>query len=225
MPNPYHYFESGEVSHERLFLEIELLKQLQDANLLQNLDWNAYDTSALKLFHQAGIREATKELTRRYGNQPNECEQYDFIEQCVRKHRIYPVMENFKHQRISCPLILNIIFILVCLSSVIGLFIYQYIKFNHQHHLIESLDRPLTTKRRHLSFTDDLSVILLTFTCALILGSSIIATRFSRKIILFGIFALVIIILFLILKVHQMITFLSKYRELRWPMLYDYMYS
>jgi hypothetical protein len=225
MPNSYHYFESGEVSQERLALEIELLKQLQDANLLQNLDWNEYDTSALRLFHQAGIREVSQELTRRYGNQPKKCEQNDFIEQCIRKHRIYSIKDNFKQQRISFPLILNIIFILICLSSVIGLFIYQYIKFNHQHHLIKSLDRPLTTKRRHLSLTDDLPIILLTFTCALILGSSIIATRFSRKIILFGIFVLVIIIIFLILKVHQMITFLSKYRELRRSMLYNYMYS
>jgi hypothetical protein len=219
MPNSYHYFESGEVSQERLDLEIELLKQLQEANLLKNLNWNEYDTSALRLFHQAGIREVSKELIQRYGDQPKECEQNDFIEQCIRKHRLSPIKENFKQQRISFPLILNILFIFICLSSVLGLFIYQYIKFNHQHHFTESLDRPLTTKRRHLSFTDDLSVILLTFTSVLILSSSIIATR------VFGIFAFAIIIALLIFKVHQVITLLSEYRELQWPKLYNYMYS
>ena len=156
MPNSYHYFESGEVSQERLDLEIELLKQLQEANLLKNLNWNEYDTSALRLFHQAGIRDVSKELIQRYGDQPKECEQNDFIEQCIRKHRLSPIKGNFKQQRISFPLILNILFIFICLSSVLGLFIYQYIKVNHQHHFTESLDRPLTTKRRHLSFTDDL---------------------------------------------------------------------
>lgn len=225
MPNPYHYFESGEVSQERLALEIELLKQLQEIDLLQNLDWSAYDTAALRLFHQAGIREASNELIRRDGNYSNEVEQSDFIEECIRKHQVLPSRENFKQRGISLPLCLNMIFIFICLVFVIGLFIYQYIKFNHQHPLFQSLDRPLTTKRRHLLFTDDLPVILLTFTCAMILGSIIIATRFSWKIILFGIVVMVIVILFLIIKVHQIISFLSKYRELRWPMLYDYMYS
>jgi hypothetical protein len=193
MPNRYHYFESGEVSHERLLLEIELLKQLQQANLLQNLDWNSYDTSALKIFLQAGIREANDELSQRYINNSNKVEQYDFIHQCIEKHQKSPIEENFKQQRFSFPLILNIIFILICLFFVI----YEYIKFNHQHHLLTSLDHPLTTKRRYLSFTDDLSVIVLTFTCAIILGSTMIATRFSRKIILLGIVALLIIIIFL----------------------------
>jgi hypothetical protein len=193
MPNRYHYFESGEVSHERLLLEIELLKQLQQANLLQNLDWNSYDTSALKIFLQAGIREANDELSQRYINNSNKVEQYDFIHQCIEKHQKSPIEENFKQQRFSFPLILNIIFILIYLFFVI----YEYIKFNHQHHLLTSLDHPLTTKRRYLSFTDDLSVIVLTFTCAIILGSTMIATRFSRKIILLGIVALLIIIIFL----------------------------
>ncbi|CAF3936160.1 unnamed protein product, partial [Rotaria sp. Silwood1] len=48
MPNSYHYFESNEISYERLLLEIELLKQLQEINLLKNLDWKFYDTCALK---------------------------------------------------------------------------------------------------------------------------------------------------------------------------------
>jgi len=225
MPTRYHYFESGEVSHERLLLEIELLKQLQQANLLQNLEWNSYDTSALRIFLQAGIREANDELSQRYINNSNKIEQYDFIHRCIEKYQKSPIRENFKQQRFSFPLILNTIFIFIGLSFVIGLFIYEYITFNHQHHLFTSLNHPLTTKRRHLSFTDDLPVILLTFTCAIILGSTMIATRFSRKIILFGIVALLSIITVLIIKCHQIIIFLSKYRELRWPMLYDYMYS
>src|ERR1700722_4037755 len=107
MPNSYRYFESGEVSHERLLLEIELLKQLQEVDLLQNLEWNAYDTSALRLFYQAGIREAHNELIRRYGNHSNQFEQYDFIQQCIRKHEKSPIEENFKQQQISFPLIIN----------------------------------------------------------------------------------------------------------------------
>ena len=226
MPNSYHYFESGEVSHERLLLEIELLKQLQEANLLHNLDWKSYDTSALSLFVQAGIQEANDELTQRHVNHTTKFEQFDFIQQCIRKHQISPsIKNNLKQQQTPLTLILNSIFIIICLLFVIGLFIYEYIKSNHQHHFLQSLDHPLTAKRRHLTFIDDLPIILLTFTSGVILGCTIFATRFSRKIILFGIFALLITIVLLIKKSHQIITFLSKYRELRWPMLYDYIYS
>jgi hypothetical protein len=225
MPNAYHYFQSGEVSHERLLLEIEVLKQLRDADLLQDMNWNAYDTPALKLFHRSGIEEVNKELIRRYGNHSNQFEQCDFIQQCIRKHQRSRIKENFKQQRISFPLVVNIIFIFICLFFVIGLFIYEDMKFHHQHHLFKSLDHPLTTKRRQLTFTDDLTIILLTFTSAIILGSIIMATRASRKIILLGIIAFLMIIIFLFIKCRQIITFLAKYRELRWPMLYDYMYS
>ena len=225
MPNPYRYFESGEVSLERFALEIELLKQLQDVNLLHNLDWGAYDSAALRQFQQAGVCEAGQELMRRQGHCPTKVEQAGFIEECIRKHRTSIIDENLKQQRFSLPLCLNMIFVLICLIFVIGLFVYQYIKFNHQHPLFQSLDRPLTTKRRHLSFTDDLPILLLTFACAIILGSTIIATRFSRKMILLGIFLLVGVIVFLIVKLNQIVSFLSKYRELRWPKLYYYMYS
>ena len=225
MPNSYHYFESGEVSHERLLIEIELLKQLKQADLLDNLDWKSYDTPALRLFLQAGIREVNDELIQRHRNTSNEFEQFDFISQCIQKHQISPIKDNFKQQKTSLILILNTIFIFISLFSVIGLFIYEYIKYNHQHRLLKSLDRPLTSKQRHLSFTDDLPIILLTFASGIILACIIVATRYSRKLIVFGIFALIIIIILLIKKGHEIITFLSKYRELRWPMLYDYMYS
>jgi len=226
MPNSYHYFESGEISPERLLLEIEVLKQLKEANLLDNLDWKSYDTSALSRFVQVGIQEANDELTQRHINHSNEFVQSDFIDQCIRKHQISSsIKENFKQQQTSLTLILNGIFIFICLFSVIGLFIYEYITFDHQHHFLQSLAHPLTSKRRHLSFLDDLPVILLTFTSSIILGCTIAGTRFSRKIILFGIFTLLISIVLLIKKSQQVIIFLSKYRELRWPMLYDYMHS
>ncbi|CAF3210505.1 unnamed protein product [Rotaria sp. Silwood2] len=226
MPNSYHYFESGEVSHERLLLEIELLKQLQQANLLNNLDWKLYDTFSLKIFHQIGIYEVNDELTQRYRNNSNEYEQYNFISQCIQKHEISSINENFKQQQqTSLIIILNTIFIFICLLFIIGFFIYEYIKYDHKYYLLKLLNHPLTTKRRHLSFTDDLSIILLTFTSSIILGCIIIATRFNRKIILFGIFALLIIVLLLIKKGQQIITILLTYRELRWSMLYDYMYS
>jgi hypothetical protein len=223
MPNSYHYFESGEVSYERLLLEIELLKQLQEADLLDDLDWTLYDTSALVLFVQSGIREANHELSLRHTNHSDDFQQkskqYHFIYQCIRKHQTSQIKEKLKHQSISWHLI--IIFIFICLAFVIGL----YIKFDHQHRLLTSLAHSLTAKRRHLSFTNDLPIILLTFASAIVLGCTIAATRFSRKIILVGIFALLLIVILLIKKAHHIITFLSTYRELRWPMLYDYMYS
>ncbi|CAF1201376.1 unnamed protein product [Rotaria sordida] len=225
MPNSYYYFESSEVSHERLLLEIELLKQLQEINLLHNLNWKFYDTFTLKIFLQAGIYEVNDELIQRYRNNSNEFEQYNFIFQCIQKHEISSINENFKQQQqqqISFIIILNIIFIIICFLFIIGLFIYEY---NDQYYLLKLLDHPLTTKRRQLSFTDDLLIILLTFITSIILGCIIIATRFNRKIILFGIITLFIIIILLIKKVHQIIIFLFTYREIRWPMLYDYMYS
>lgn len=225
MPNPYRYFESGEVSLERLTLEIELLKQLQDVNLLHHLDWNAYDSAALQQFQQAGIHEAGQEFMQRQGISRRNIEHVEFIEECLRRHRTSPIEETFQRQKCSLPLGLNMIFVFICLTFAIALFVYQYIKFNQQHPLFQALDRPLTTKRRHLSFTDDLPILLLTFVCAIILGSTMIATRFSRKIILLGIFVLIVVVFFLIIKLNQIVSFLSKYRELRWPKLYDYMYS
>ncbi|CAF1351771.1 unnamed protein product [Adineta steineri] len=225
MPNSYHYFESSEVSHKRLFLEIEILKELQQAGLLHNLEWNSYDTIALNLFIQAGIQEANDELSRRSVNHSYDFEQLNFIDQCIQKHQTSPsINEQFKQQKISLPLIFNGIFIFLCLSFIIGFLIYEFIKFNHQHPLIKSLDHSLTTKRRYLSFTDDLLLILITLTSAIILGSIIIATRFSRKIILLAIVLLVITVSLLIMKSYQIIIFLLKYRELRWPALYDYLY-
>ncbi|CAF1020615.1 unnamed protein product [Rotaria sp. Silwood1] len=225
MPNSYHYFESNEISYERLLLEIELLKQLQEINLLKNLDWKFYDTYALKIFFQAGIYEVNDELLQRYRNNSNEFEQYNFISQCIEKYQISSINENFKQQQTSLIIILNIIFVFICILFVIGLFTYEYIKYDHQHSLFKLLDHPLTSKRRHLSFTDDLLLILLTFTSSIILGCIIIATRYNRKIILFEIFALFIIIILLIKKNHHIIIFLLTYRELRWSTLYDYMYS
>lgn len=220
MPNNYHYFESGEVSDERLLLEIQLLKQLQKENLLENLDWKSYDTFALEIFSKEGIREVNNEISK-------SIEYNHFIQQCIIKHEKSIIKENFqqKQQRFSLPLIINIIFIFICLFFVIGLFIYEYIHYNHQHPLFNSLEHPLTTKRRHLLFTDDLSIILLTFTTTLILTSTIIATGLNKKIILFAIILILIIIIYLIIKGHQILTFLSKYRELRWTIVYDYIYS
>ena len=225
MPNSYRYFESSEVSKERLDLEIELLKHLQEINLLENLDWSEYDTSALRQFHQAGIKEATNEFLRRQGNDSKKFLQYNFIQECIAKYRKAPVEEKLQQRYISFVLIISIFFISICLSSVISLYIYEYIKFNHQHQLFTTLNHPLTTKRRYLSFTDDLSVILLTCTTIIITYSIILATRLNRKIILFGIVALILVISFIIIRSYQLITFLVQYRELRWSMIYDYMYS
>ncbi|CAF1923059.1 unnamed protein product [Rotaria magnacalcarata] len=225
MPNPYHYFESGEISPERLLLEIELLKELKKADLLYNLDWASYDTHALKCFLDAGIEEVKEELTQRFRAKTNDFKQYDFICQSIQKHQVSPIGENFKKQQISFTVIFNTIFIFICIFFVIGLFTYEYIKIDHQHHLLKSLDHPLTAKQRRLSFANDLSIIFLAFASGISLGCIIIATRFRRKIIILGIVTLCIIMILVTRKIHQIITFLSTYREIRWPMLYDYMFS
>ena len=226
MPNPYYYFESGEVSYERLLLEIELLKRLKCTDLLHHLNWKFYDTTALKIFLQVGIDEVIPELTRRFRHDSNEFEQLNFIYQCIQKYQVDPIKENFKHkQPTSLILILDTIMIFICLFFVIGLSIYEFIQFDSRHHLLKSLDHPLTARRRHLSITDDLSVILLTFASSLLVGFIIFATRFSQKIILFGTITLFVIIILLVQKNYQLIIFLSTYRELRWAKLYDYLYS
>ncbi|UJR09482.1 hypothetical protein I4U23_013720 [Adineta vaga] len=213
MPNTYHYFESGEVSYERLSLEIEILKQLQKANLLHNIHWN-------------WNKDAKNELTHRHNHRRKNVKQLNFIKQFIHQYRqSSSINEHIGKKKTLLPLIFNIGFLIVCLLFIIGLFVYEYIQFNHQHHLLKTLDYPLTAKRRQLSFTDDLFIILLTFTSCIILTCIIIATRFNRYIILFGFFTLIILIILLIAKVSYVVTFLSKYREIRWPDLYDYLHS
>ncbi|CAF0954788.1 unnamed protein product [Adineta ricciae] len=223
MPNSYHYFEAGEVSLQRIQLEIEILRQLQEANLLYDIDWGAYDTVALKLFVQAGINEVKNELDRRQTQQITSFEQVNFIKLSVQ--RSFVKQEDFQSKSSSVILILNTVLIIFCILSIGGLLLYEYVHFNDEHRLFMTLDYPLTAKRRQLSFTDNLSIILLTFTSYLVVSYVITATRLNRKLILFGILTLLIVILFLIRKVYQVMTFLSKHREIRWANLYDYLNS
>lgn len=218
MPNNYYYFESSEISYERLILEIQLLKQLKEKNFLQNLQWNAYDTPALKLFLQEGIDEVKYELSQRFRNHSKKSEYDDFIKYSIENYRSSSYLSQ---QTFSFPFIVNIIFISICLFSIIGLFIYQY---NYEDNSFNILKHPLTTKQRQLSFLDDLSIILLTFTTIMILALIILARRLNKKLILFGIILLAIIIIYLIIKYYLIIRFLSTYRELRWPMVCDYIY-
>lgn len=229
MPNCYHYFESGEISSDRFLVEIELLKQLQAVDLLHDLDWTSYDTPALISFVQAGINEAKDELRLRRTDQTNPSEerqaQEDFIDRCLERHRQSPIDPSYPHERISRHMMVNIVFILVSLIFLVGFFIYEYVRFNGHHPFMFTLNRPLTTQRRHLSFTDDLFVILVAFSSVLILGCIIATTRVSRKTILVEIVAFFIVVLLLIGKVQQIIRFLSMFREQPSARLYAYMYS
>ena len=218
MPNSYRYFESGEVSHERLRLEMELLTSFQRADLLHDLDWTSYDTPALILFVEAGLhaphRESSKEPVRRSN-------QTAYIQHCLQHHPRSIDNGSAKRQRVSRLLIINLICLLVCLVLLIALAIYNHAR----PPLLAPLDAPLTSKRRHLSFTDDLVVLLLVAASGIALGCVMVATRFSRRILLLGIFLQLILIVLLITHVDRVTRFLSRYRELRWPLLYDYMYS
>ena len=229
MPNCYHYFESGEVSSDRFLIEIELLKQLQTAGLLHDLDWTSYDTPSLISFVQAGINEAKDELTWRRTDHANASEerqaQEDFIDQCLERHRQPPIDQNYPHEEISRHMIVNVVFVLVGLTFLLGFFIYEYVRFNGHHPFMFTLHRPLTTQRRHLSFTDDLFVVVVAFSSGLILGCIIATTRVSWKMILLEIVAFFIIVLLLIGKVQQIIRFLSMFREQPSSRLYAYMYS
>ncbi|CAF1442732.1 unnamed protein product, partial [Didymodactylos carnosus] len=141
MPNEYYYFESDEVSIDRLQLEIELLKQLQASNLLSGIEWKQYDTKALKLFVKNGIKEAHDELKLRQIDNPAELrrkyEDLDFVRR---------------------------------------LYIYEYLMIDRQNYLLRPLDKPLTSKRRRLSSTDDIPIILLTF-CTLVSSACAIEIR------------------------------------------------
>lgn len=217
MPNSYRYFESGEVSLDRFIIEVELLKELKKFDLLNGIDWSFYDTQALKIFLQAGIDEVNYELNRRYRKGSKEC---NVINLCVQKHR---TEKNFKKQNVSFIIIFNTMFVIISVLFLIGFFIYEYRKFDN--HLFKTFDHPLTAKRRHLSFVDEFSIILLALTSGMILSYIIKTTKFSRKLILLGMVAFIIIILLVMRKTYQIVSFLSTYRELRWSMLYDYMYS
>lgn len=226
MPNCYHYFESGEVSSGRLLIEIELLKQLQTAGLLHDIEWTSYGTPALISFVQAGINEAKDELTSRRTDYSEERQaQEDFIDQCLERHRQSPIDQRYSHERISRHMIVNVAFVLVGLTFLLGFFIYEHVRFNGHHPFMFTLNRPLTTQRRHLSFTDDLFVVVVAFISGLILGCIIATTRVSRKMILLEIFAFFIGVLLLIGKVQQIIRFLSMFREGPSRGLYAYMYS
>ena len=229
MPNSYHYFESGEVSSDRFLIEIELLKQLQTADLLHDLDWTSYDTPALISFVQAGINEAKDELALRHTDHGNVSEerqaQEDFIGQCLERHRQTLIAQNYPDKRISRHMIVNIVFVLVSLIFLLGFFIYEYVRFSGHHPFMLTLHRPLTTQRRHLSFTDDLFVVVVAVSGGLILGCIIATTRVSRKMILLEMFAFFIVVLLLIGKVQQIIRFLTMFREQPSSRLYAYMYS
>ena len=229
MPNCYHYFESGEVSNGRFLIEIEILKQLQEAGLLHDLDWTWYGTSALIHFVRAGIDDAKDELALRQIDNTNSSEekraQDDFIAQCLQRHRHSPVDESYPRERISLHVIINLVFFLAGLIFLLGFLIYEYVRFHGHHPFVLTLNRPLTTQRRHLSFTDDLFVVLVAFSSGLILGCIIVTTRISRKMMLLEIAAFVVVGLVLGGKVQQIIVFLSKFRERSSPHLYAYIYS
>ena len=218
MPNSYRHFESGEVSRERLRLEIELLKNLQRADLLHDLDWTLYDTPARILFVEAGLHAVhggySKEPIRRLN-------QTIFIQHCLRQHPRSFDDGGAKQQRVSRLFMIHLIFLLVSLVFLIAFAIYNDVR----PPLLASLDAPLTSKRRHLSFTDDLVVVLLAAASGIALGCVMVATRFRRRIVLLGIFLQLIMIVLLIAHVDRIARFLSRYRERRWPLLYDYMYS
>jgi len=216
MPYDYHYFESGEMSDDRLRLEIELLKFLQDHNLLENLSWNDYDTCALRIFHQIGIRQASKALFERHAKNTNEFKQYHFIKQC---QNVIVSSKSMSKQILSMSFYLSIL----SFCSVIGFVLFEYVLNKNQ---ITNLQQPLTTKKRHLSLIDNLSIILLTFATITIVCSIIILTRIMhRKLICLEFILLLTILSFLSMKIFQILTFLSIYRESRWLNIYDYTYS
>lgn len=224
MPNACRYFESGEVSHQRLLIEVELLKQLHEADLLRDLAWTSYDTPALCHFVQAGVKEAEDELVQRFPPRLENFEHRHFVQQYLQHQNISPSIEETSSRRkLPLLLIFNVAIVVAGLSFALGLIVYDYI--HRPGHLLRPLDFPLTTKRRRLSFSDDLPIVLLTFAGCILLGCVISATRFSRTIMIFAAVAAAAIAALLISKTYRVMTFLLKYRERRWPGLYDYLNS
>ena len=130
MPNEYYYFESDEVSIDRLQLEIELLKQLQESNLLLGIEWKQYDTKALKLFVKNGIKEAHDELKLRQIDNPAELrrkyEDLDFVRRCIQR-RCEHISATQRHStktslltsiQILSPILVNQAFVLACLIFI-----------------------------------------------------------------------------------------------------------
>ena len=208
MPNSYRYFESGEVSDERLFLEIELFKRC-DRTDLNGIDWSAYDTPFLRTLAQSGIDQVHDELIRREMIEDEKNHQ-NFIEQCLRR----PVAMD-ERQEVS-KRSWSLIFILISLHLVVGYFLYEYVHHGGKHPFQQSLNRPLTARRRHLSFNDDFFIVLLTTTMASVVAGIIVATRYNRWILLIGILVALILLFVGLQKAKQIVMFLSKFRESRW---------
>lgn len=215
MPNAYRYFQSGEISDQRFFLEIELLKKAE-TNDFDGFQWDEYDTPFLRALVHVGLTHAKEALAEREKDHrdPSKVQQkqIDFIHQCLERHERKSMTneEMFSRSKSFFPLISNLILAIISLFLLGGYFLSEH---------------PLTARRRHLFFTDDLSLVLLTSTMALTIACVIMATRFNRWILLIGILIAVGLVILGFGKAKRIIGFLSKFREKRWPNLYDSTYS
>jgi hypothetical protein len=226
MPFIYYYFESSEVAHERFRVEIELLKQLQTGDLLHDLDWSSYDTLALTYFVRIGIEQAKKELIERQittnGISYNRRIQLDFVHQCCRQ---WSNNERVRVKHMPRHLLVNVAFIVVTIGILYAMFIHESIRYHGQHVFRQTLTRPLTSQRRHLTFNDDLLMIILTIVTSIVVGCTIVATRWHRTIVLLGMIILFFIVSLLVKKMQQIIVFLSTFREQPWRHLFNYFHS
>ena len=229
MPNPYHYFESSEVSRERLLLEIELIKQLQESHLLENIDWSSYDSSALNLFLRAGVLQVSKELEHRQIDQEDSSEilsiQMDFIRQFIQHQQDKPVDSRTNQSKITFRFLFNAIWLGISILFLFFIFIRDQIKYSDQHTFLRLLNRPLTGKQRHLSSNDDHFIILLNIINAITLAYTIISIRFSRKMLFICICLQFTGLIIVIIRMQQIFHFLSEFREIRWTTFDNYLYS
>ena len=209
MPNSYRYVESGEVSDERLSLELELFRQCERTEL-HGIDWSAYDTPFLRTLAQMGIDQVHEELIRREMSEEKEGQQ-SFIEQCRRRSMVTDERQEVSKRSWS------LLFVMISLYLVAGYFLYDSVRHHGEHPFQHSLNRPLTARRRHLSFNDDFFIVLLTLTLASAVACIVVATRFNRWILLTGILLAMVLLFIGLLKADQIVVFLSKFRESRWP--------
>jgi hypothetical protein len=185
MPNPYRYFESGEIAFERVLLEVELLRALQQQDRLNDLDWHCYDTTALNIFAQAGIEQASVALAHRQARYDVHRSQL-FVKQCLQRYEPSASTNYQCDDRVSSPIIVNTAFGLL---GVVFIFIWTIVE------LVRSSNDPTSRRavRRYGSLDTDLFIVVVTGVSALLLLCYLIALRWTRHVLLSGFLVLLIV--------------------------------
>lgn len=208
MPNVYRFFESSEISRERLFCEMELMKSLKNSKIIENFDWSKFDSSVLEKFSAFGFVEIRDELDRRRFD-GRFVSRRIFFRQILAQICSRPAERKVSMKNSTKNLFVNLFGFFLIFSLIFVVFVENFDKN-------PTNKRNLTSKIRHVTSIDDFLLVFLVLLFFIAFSFLLVSIRISRKVFLFSSIVLTKIFFIILFQTEKTVRFLNDFRLVRW---------